>query len=432
MRKLSILLMVFLIHTTLYSQEPKVLFLGNSYTYVNDLPQTIKDLAQSMGKTLYTDQNTPGGYRFLNHASNTTTYDKIFDQQWDYVVMQAQSQEPSWPPSQIETEVFPYAKQLSDSIKLNNPCSEVLFFSTWGRENGDDGNCAGWPPVCTFEGMTDRLTVGYYTMAEDNNASIAPVGQAWKAAREDGLFSSINLYSSDGSHPSVYGTYLTACVFYNSIFKDPVLDADYYSTITQDEALYLQSVANSIFSTDYEYLLEDTITAIDYTFNRSSWQQFGVSVLADFEYEVNNLEVSFNNLSFNGDVFSWSFGDGNSSGVENPINTYSSFSQYDVKLISDGQCGIDTTIKTLDLSTQINKVDLDLDIKIWTEDNEVFFDNIEEIYSISIYRLNGTPLVNAFVKNRKQLSISIDDKSKVLLIKLTHKEGNTFSRKIVL
>ena len=151
------------------------------------------------------------------------TLAKISEEDWDFVVIQAQSQEPSWPPSQVVTEVLPYAGILNDSIKSNNACSETVFYMTWGRKYGDTQNCDTWPPVCTFLGMQERLMAGYMAMAELNNSTVAPVGFSWKHSMDNDPDSLINLYSSDNSHPSVSGTYLTACVMYATMFqKSPV------------------------------------------------------------------------------------------------------------------------------------------------------------------------------------------------------------------
>ena len=59
--------------TQLQSQTKRVLFIGNSYTSVNNLPQTIASVASSVGDNLIFDSNTPGGYRFMDHATNPTT-----------------------------------------------------------------------------------------------------------------------------------------------------------------------------------------------------------------------------------------------------------------------------------------------------------------------------------------------------------------------
>jgi hypothetical protein len=82
---------------------------------------------------------------------------------------------------------------------------------TWGRENGDQDNCANYTPLCTYDGMQQRLRESYVQMADDNNAIVVPVGMAWKYVRDN--YPEIDLYQSDESHPSVEGTYLAACTF---------------------------------------------------------------------------------------------------------------------------------------------------------------------------------------------------------------------------
>ncbi len=66
----------------LSAQTKSALFLGNSYTYYNNLPLLVSNLALSMGDTLEYDMNALGGYRLKNHATNTTTYQKIDSRNW--------------------------------------------------------------------------------------------------------------------------------------------------------------------------------------------------------------------------------------------------------------------------------------------------------------------------------------------------------------
>ncbi len=110
----------------------KVLFIGNSYTYVNDLPTLVASLASANGDYVYHDQNTIGGYTLQQHSTNATTLSKISSKPWNFVILQEQSQLPSFPPSQVNTECFPYAAILNDSILANDSCTETLFFMTWG------------------------------------------------------------------------------------------------------------------------------------------------------------------------------------------------------------------------------------------------------------------------------------------------------------
>jgi hypothetical protein len=135
-----------------FAQTKNVLFLGNSYTGVNNLPLLTYNLALSLGDTINYDSNTPGGYTYQGHSTNATSLAKIAQGNWDFVVLQEQSQMPSFPPSQVATEVYPYAQILVDSIKLANACAEPLFYMTWGRKNGDAGN---WPLILLFAHMME-------------------------------------------------------------------------------------------------------------------------------------------------------------------------------------------------------------------------------------------------------------------------------------
>jgi hypothetical protein len=243
MKKILIILIALYSNVLLAQDNKKVLFLGNSYTYVNDLPAMIKNIAQSFGNDITYDQNTPGGHTFQNHSTNTQSLNKIKLQNWDYVVLQAQSQEPSFSPTQVAAQTKPYAVILNDSIKANNICTETMFFMTWGRKNGDAQNCPFYTPICTYEGMQQRLRESYLEMTLENDASCAPVGMAWKKLRETDP--NIELYSSDESHPSVAGTYLAACVFYSSIFHQSSIGSTFTSSLDSASAYLIQSIASS-------------------------------------------------------------------------------------------------------------------------------------------------------------------------------------------
>ena len=67
-------LTVILISATSFSQETaKVLFIGNSYTYVNDLPSMLSNIAASFGDQVTHDSQTPGGTTFQGHTQNAAT-----------------------------------------------------------------------------------------------------------------------------------------------------------------------------------------------------------------------------------------------------------------------------------------------------------------------------------------------------------------------
>lgn len=242
MRKFLIFLFFFPLAA--FAQEKRVLFIGNSYTQYNNLPQLLKNLALSGGDSLYTEMNAPGGYTFQNHTTNSTTLSKIAQGNWHYVVLQEQSQLPSFPPAQVASQCYPYARALDSLVRLANPCTETIYYMTWGRKYGDQGNCASYPVLCTFNGMQSRLRTSYLEMGSDNNASVAPAGQAFKLSRERD--STVDLYTADNSHPSLEGSYLTACVFYATILKKTPVGLNYTAGINFTTAQFLQQVAADV------------------------------------------------------------------------------------------------------------------------------------------------------------------------------------------
>ena len=335
MRNLFFYIVLFIANFT-YAQSYDVLFIGNSYTYYNNLPEMISNIANDLGDTVNYDQNTPGGTSLYAHSQNQTTINKINQQNWDFVVLQDQSQRPSLSPSYVAASVYPYATQLVNLINSNYICSEPVFYMTWGRKYGDQTNCQSYPPVCTFLGMQERLRDSYLTMGLDNNASVSPVGIAFKNSIS--LDSTIDLYTSDNSHPSIYGSYLAACTFYSTIFKKSSVGCSYKpNAINQSDALFLQQVASS--------------TVLDSMF---VWNVFQ----AQFDFNQNGNVFDFINKSSNFENCIWDFGDGNQSTDFNPTHTYLQNGVYDVILTIQTNSGCLSEVYSLQVhvnSTQINE-----------------------------------------------------------------------------
>ena len=328
-----------------FSQQTKeVLFIGNSYTYVNDLPNMVKQIALSFGDTLNYESSTPGGASFGMHATNVTTISKINQQAWDYVVLQAQSQEAALSTNYVNANVYPAVQSLIDIIENSSTCIEPMFFMTWGRKYGDANNCAPWPPVCTYLGMQQQLRLRYLDFTFTHDASCSPVGMAWKESiLQD---STLNLYSPDNSHPSVYGSYLSACTFYASIFKNSPLGTTYIPNgIDTATASFLQNIASN--------------TVLD---SLSNWNIFNAAFTSN---EINDV-VTFNNLSSNYNSVLWDFGDGQQSIDENPLHTYDFPGTYTVTLsiFTNDSCvseSISTDI-SLSFATSISETNINKEV----------------------------------------------------------------------
>ena len=329
----------------------KVLFIGNSYTYFNNLPGMLTDLSTSLGDYVQPTSQVAGGATFQVHATNPATYTAINSADWDFVVLQAQSQEPSFPDSQVNSETLPFAEQMADSIRNNSICSNILMFMTWGRENGDPQ----WVPISTFDGMNSRLRNAYIRMADSIDASISPVGVAWKYVRDN--YPSIQLYSPDGSHPSLEGAYLEECTFYASLFRKSPVGASFTSSLAPATAANLQlSAATAVMD------------SLDH------WNLYPMSehTQADFSYVVNGGEVVFINNSVNATAYDWNFNDGQVSNDESPVIVYSALGSHSVTLVSSSPCDSDTLSSTIVIGSNSIVTNLPKDLMIRQMENGIF------------------------------------------------------------
>lgn len=211
----------------------RILFIGNSYTYVNDLPGTFVKLAQSGGHSVETGMVAEGGWTLTDHVASAATLDALNSAEWDYVVLQEQSLTPAV--EQLRTSgMYPSARSLVQSIDQLG--ATPLFFLTWGYLNGSPDY--GMP---TYEEMQAQLIQGYLGIADELNTPVAPVGVAWSVARSQS--SNLVLWQDDGSHPADQGTYLAACVFYAVIFRQSPEGLTYHGHVSKDIALILQTIA---------------------------------------------------------------------------------------------------------------------------------------------------------------------------------------------
>lgn len=248
MKKNVIVLTFILLITNLLSAQDtiNVLFLGNSYTAVNNLPQLCSMLAESAGKTMNTGSVTPGGYLLTQHAVNTQSLNLIRERKWDFVVLQEQSQLPTIDFYRYEFMHKGY-NALRDSVLLYNPDAQIVGYMTWGRRYGGQ-QCEnyGLGLYCSadfrdFNHMQDSLTSAYNECRELFGGLTAPVGLAWKNAL--GQNDEIVLHSGDDSHPTLEGSYLAACVFHATFWNETPVGLKHPDGISEKTAAFLQKVA---------------------------------------------------------------------------------------------------------------------------------------------------------------------------------------------
>lgn len=177
----------------------KVLFIGNSLTYENDLPRTVADLAISAGlQPCYCYPIAYPNYALEDHYDNRIAVRAIQEESWDFVVMQ---QGPSALPA--------------------NRAHLVLWAKIWGDMIDSAGSAV--PVMYGVWPSGDRLfdfpnvAASYREAADSIHGLFAPAGEAWtKAWAQD---STLPLYASDDFHPSTMGTYLAALTVFQRIYS---------------------------------------------------------------------------------------------------------------------------------------------------------------------------------------------------------------------
>jgi hypothetical protein len=212
----------------------RVLFVGNSYIYTNDLPRTFASLAREAGVAeVMVDSVTAGGYRLEQHAADAARAGTALanaldgDPSWTHVVLQEQSQIPGFPVGVPERDASMVA-----AVDLAGRATAVdalpTFFMTWGYRTGDARNPGLFPDYPTMQG---RLEAGYRAMADaareaPMTVELAPVGLAFTSVYEAASAGGdpqrtgsdfVALYSGDGSHPAAPGTYLAAATLLATI-----------------------------------------------------------------------------------------------------------------------------------------------------------------------------------------------------------------------
>ena len=374
MRNSIFLFFVFLLSIETTAKKLRVLFIGNSYIFTNNLPDMLFQIAKSQGDTLVWDGNLIGGFTFANHFSNALTKQKIALGNWDFVILQGQSQEAAFPDWQVNANTIPFAKKLDSLVNASNACTETQFFMTWGRKNGDASNCAGFPPICTFIGMQNLLRDRYLEMARVSKGSVSPVGEAWRSSIASKPF--LELYNPDQSHPIATGTFLSALVFYQTIFRKNIESNAYKPAGIQDStATFLLHIAKKT--------VQDSA---------SKWFRNGRLAKADFTYSIQNNLVQFSNKSFAATDFKWSFGNNNSSIENSPSQIFQAPGVYTVKLRVKNDCKKDSIEKIITILPSTSSKPQQIKAQSFFPNpchNYLNFKDLHDIQNIEIFDITG-------------------------------------------
>lgn len=179
----------------------RVLFIGNSLTYYNEMPWMAEQIASSLrfDPALRTDSTVRGGASLRYHWEKGRAVRAIRDNRYAYVVIQPQSSEIMNAPE----ETLRYARLLNEEIRRSG--AKTIVFQTWAPRGSKHAQSA--------------YNARYEELARALGATVAPVGAAFEAMKKQ----EIATIDNGGVHANLAGSYLSACVFVATLYgRSPV------------------------------------------------------------------------------------------------------------------------------------------------------------------------------------------------------------------
>lgn len=205
----------------------RALFIGNSFTARNDVPGLVAGLAASRGHRLEHALVSAGGASLRAHWNKGEAARQIESGRWGAVVLQEQS-------------TFPIknAARFHESVRLFDEAiraagARTVLYLTWARAHAPETQRA--------------LTDAYQAIGSELGADVVPAGIAWERCLA--LPQHPVLHDKDGSHPTLAGSYLAACCFLPTLFRESPADADFTPDgLSATDAALLREVAQGVVS----------------------------------------------------------------------------------------------------------------------------------------------------------------------------------------
>ena len=197
----------------------RVLFIGNSYTYFNNLPRILEQLSTAAGTPMETKMVAEGGATLHDHWEKGEALKAIRERSWNYVILQEQSTLGTFLVNGQDRIADPqyfhqYARLFDQEIKKSG--AQTIFYLTWARKDAPERNQA-------------LLNYAYISIARELKDLIVPAGVVWQEVRHENP--NLELYLPDRSHPTATGSYLVACELYATIYGKTPVGLPYQITI---------------------------------------------------------------------------------------------------------------------------------------------------------------------------------------------------------
>ena len=218
--------------------SPKILFVGNSHVFYNNLSMMFLNIVNSQGYKSSVKELSSGYYSLKQYAETDDQGGALLDktlsrENWDFVILQENTSMAL--ANAAEKEMFPPSRILDEKIKAAG--GQSVFLMTWAPKNGMKIGLSQQKR----EAVQANLAGSYMTIADELDALLAPAGIGFMRCAQE--YPDIELWDTDKQHPSLAGSYLAACILYSVIYQESPENCPYISELDQDVASKLQSIA---------------------------------------------------------------------------------------------------------------------------------------------------------------------------------------------
>lgn len=219
-------------------RRPKILFVGNSHTFYNDLAGTFVRIVDACGQKSDVYELSKGYYTLARFANTEDELGNMLDKairkrKWDYVIFQENTSVAL--SSNAEEEMFPYARTLNEKVKAES--GNAVFLMTWAPKNGKKEGFK----TQSREELQTVIAENYIAISEELDALLIPAGISFMRCAD--TYPDIELWDADGQHPSPAGTYLAACTAFAVLYQQSPENCSYTADLDKDLALKLQKIA---------------------------------------------------------------------------------------------------------------------------------------------------------------------------------------------
>ena len=174
----------------------KILFIGNSHTYYNEMPQMVKELFEYTGVKTHVTMSTEGGKGLIYHCDRQDVNFNIRHGEYDVVVLQDKA-------TNFNPEDFKEGgrKLMKNSLE-KSPARRVLYM-IWSRRMEKE--------------KQEIITRAYTELGKEIDAAVAPAGEVWHKLLRQTPELEDQLYRPDGNHATPLGSYLAAATLFYAI-----------------------------------------------------------------------------------------------------------------------------------------------------------------------------------------------------------------------